>query len=170
LAQLPGLVFSAWTTPRTWVTDELVTASMLNTHIRDNLNALKTPPHNSYSTTGNYSTTSTSWVDVDSGNMSLTVVSAGGPLIICAEMTICVDASDYTGTVYFDLDVNGNRIEQERILTKKAGAAYDRVPVSLVWRVLVDAGENEIALQWKIALTATTAYIFGIDFWVAEVS
>jgi len=30
----------AWTTPRTWVAGELVTASMLNTHLRDNLNYL----------------------------------------------------------------------------------------------------------------------------------
>lgn len=29
----------AWTTPRTWVTGELVTAALLNTHLRDNLNA-----------------------------------------------------------------------------------------------------------------------------------
>jgi len=31
----------AWTTPRTWVTSELVTASVMNTHVRDNLNHLK---------------------------------------------------------------------------------------------------------------------------------
>lgn len=30
----------AWTTPRTWVTSEIVTASQLNTHVRDNLNAV----------------------------------------------------------------------------------------------------------------------------------
>lgn len=29
-----------WTDPRTWVTDELVTAAIMNTHVRDNLNAL----------------------------------------------------------------------------------------------------------------------------------
>ena len=28
----------AWTTPRTWVTDEFVSAAMLNTHVRDNFN------------------------------------------------------------------------------------------------------------------------------------
>ena len=28
----------AWTTPRTWVTSELVTAAFMNTHVRDNLN------------------------------------------------------------------------------------------------------------------------------------
>lgn len=30
----------SWTTPRTWVTAELVSASLLNTHLRDNLLAL----------------------------------------------------------------------------------------------------------------------------------
>lgn len=32
----------AWTTPRTWVTGEIVTASLMNTHVRDNLNSLLT--------------------------------------------------------------------------------------------------------------------------------
>jgi hypothetical protein len=30
----------AWTTPRTWVTNETVTAAVMNTHVRDNLTAL----------------------------------------------------------------------------------------------------------------------------------
>ena len=34
----------AWTTPRTWVTGELVTAALLNTHIKDNLAYLKNSP------------------------------------------------------------------------------------------------------------------------------
>lgn len=33
----------AWTTPRTWSTGELVTAAVLNTHVRDNLNAIGNP-------------------------------------------------------------------------------------------------------------------------------
>lgn len=33
----------AWTVPRTYVPGELVTASMLNTHVRDNLNELRGP-------------------------------------------------------------------------------------------------------------------------------
>lgn len=31
----------AWTTPRTWVPGELVTAAMMNAHVRDNLNVLR---------------------------------------------------------------------------------------------------------------------------------
>lgn len=30
----------AWTSPRTWVTSEVVTAATMNAHVRDNLNAL----------------------------------------------------------------------------------------------------------------------------------
>lgn len=33
----------AWTTPRTWVTSEVVTAAVMNTHVRDNLSALHVP-------------------------------------------------------------------------------------------------------------------------------
>lgn len=33
----------AWTTPRTWVAGETVTAQLMNAHVRDNLNILKTP-------------------------------------------------------------------------------------------------------------------------------
>ena len=32
----------AWTTPRTWVSGELVTAALMNSAVRDNLNILKT--------------------------------------------------------------------------------------------------------------------------------
>lgn len=37
----------AWTTPRTWVTSEVPTAAIFNTHVRDNLEAL-------YGTTSSY--------------------------------------------------------------------------------------------------------------------
>lgn len=31
----------AWTTPRTWVAGEIVTAAIMNTHVRDNLNEIR---------------------------------------------------------------------------------------------------------------------------------
>jgi len=36
--QLLGLDHHSWTSPRTWATSELVTAAIMNTHVRDNLN------------------------------------------------------------------------------------------------------------------------------------
>jgi hypothetical protein len=35
---------TSWTTPRDWTTDELVTEAMLDTHVRDNLEFLGSPP------------------------------------------------------------------------------------------------------------------------------
>ena len=35
----------AWTAPRTWVTGEVVTAAVMNTHVRDNLNTLSAHDH-----------------------------------------------------------------------------------------------------------------------------
>ena len=37
----------AWTAPRTWVSGELVTAALMNSAVRDNLNILKTAINNS---------------------------------------------------------------------------------------------------------------------------
>lgn len=35
----------AWTAPRTWTTGEIVTAAIMNVHVRDNLNAVSTHAH-----------------------------------------------------------------------------------------------------------------------------
>jgi hypothetical protein len=35
----------AWTTPRTWTNNETVTDTILNAHVRDNLNAIVSPPY-----------------------------------------------------------------------------------------------------------------------------
>lgn len=41
----------AWTNPRTWVSGEVLTAALLNTHLRDNLLALGSPVWQSYTPT-----------------------------------------------------------------------------------------------------------------------
>ncbi|MEO1163712.1 MAG: hypothetical protein AAFV98_08020 [Chloroflexota bacterium] len=69
----------AWTQPKTWSNEPLV-ASDLNTHLRDNMEALKEPPSANYELdeTSDYTTTSTTFVDVDSTNLSLTLDTNGG--------------------------------------------------------------------------------------------
>lgn len=71
----------AWTTPRTWVASELVTATLLNTHLRDNLNALKSPPADrAADLAGTFITSSTSFVSVPNAEVEITT--AGGKLMI----------------------------------------------------------------------------------------
>lgn len=43
----------AWTAPRTWVANEVVTATLMNTHIKDNLVALSTHAHGGAAGAGN---------------------------------------------------------------------------------------------------------------------
>lgn len=42
----------SWTTPRTWVTGEIVTSAIMNAHVRDNLAALHDTLENDPGTTG----------------------------------------------------------------------------------------------------------------------
>ena len=83
-ALLRGWVFSAWTTPATWGVDQLVTASDLNTQLRDNLNTLKTPPsaHYELNESSDYTTSSASFVDVDATNLALTITTSGGDVFV----------------------------------------------------------------------------------------
>jgi hypothetical protein len=60
----------AWTAPRTWVAGEVITAAMLNTHIRDNLTVLADGTWKSYTPTltnitlGTGGTAVGSWVQI----------------------------------------------------------------------------------------------------------
>lgn len=77
----------AWTTPRTWVANDLVGATLLNTHLRDNLNALKNPPTDrATELAGTFSTTSTSFVSVSNAEVEITTT--GGKLMIGAMGTL----------------------------------------------------------------------------------
>ena len=77
----------AWTTPRTWVANDLVGATLLNTHLRDNLNALKSPPTDrAAELAGTFSTSSTSFVSVPNAEVEITT--AGGKLMVGAVGTL----------------------------------------------------------------------------------
>ena len=55
----------AWTTPRTWTDGEIPTAAILNTHIRDNLNALSTHTHSGAAGDGNDEMTGVDTITID---------------------------------------------------------------------------------------------------------
>lgn len=69
----------AWTVPRTWVTGEIVTASLLNTHLRDNLNSVL-PIGTLIMRAANYTTTETAvesrWLQCNGVAVSRTTYSA----------------------------------------------------------------------------------------------
>ena len=71
-----------WTNPRNWIIDEVVTAAVMNTHVRDNLGFLRNPPIGIQNNAVNVSTTSATFVDIDGTNLSQSVVVQGGDVMV----------------------------------------------------------------------------------------
>lgn len=72
----------SWTTPRTWVTGELVTAAIMNTHVRDNLAELgKILEHDSAFVAG-VNTASSSSFDEITGGPEVTVEVSTAALVL----------------------------------------------------------------------------------------
>jgi hypothetical protein len=99
----------AWTTPITWTTNQLVAASDMNAQIRDNENYLFSGRPGStikYDAGASYTTTSTSFVDIDATNISITLtISSGRALVMFMSVS---DAQVQNGA--FDISVDGTRI------------------------------------------------------------
>ncbi len=73
----------AWTSPPTFSSGQVVTAADLNSYLRDNTNYLLARNYGFLRYLGSYSSTSTSFVDVDATNLSLTVtINSGRALVL----------------------------------------------------------------------------------------
>lgn len=163
-----------WTTPRTWSTGELVTASLLNTHLRDNLDALKNPPSASYlaDESANYTTTSTSFVDVDATDFSFTLDTGGGDVLVTFNGVV-----GGSGTVFFDVEVDGVRFAGDDGITRTINGSTHALSFVILVEGLA-AGSHTFRLQWKVSASTGTLYAgagtsnFDVhpQFWAREVS
>lgn len=150
----------AWTAPKTWTSD-LVTVADFNAQIRDNLIELKDPPGDFYDVDelADYTTTSTSFTDVDATNLALTITTNGGDVMIWFNGTFAVTSNN---PFFLDVDVDGARaagddgiISVRQSLTAVNGA----VPMSFVfWVTGLTAGSHTFKLQWKTAAGTVTLH------------
>lgn len=106
----------AWTTPRTWVAGELVTAALFNTHIRDNENALPTVT-STITTTGTQTA-----LALPSGRGNLTIFCNNASLLTLQGITAGSDGQRLClysiGAGQVDLaDQNGSASAALRIIT-----------------------------------------------------
>jgi hypothetical protein len=144
----------SYTAPRTWVTLEFVDVTLFNTHIRDNLIALK-DPNSAVSTlneSSDYTTTSTTFVDVDAtdGKLSLSLT-----LTVTADVFIFFTGGGETDTApyraNFDVTQDGIQVGGDDGLT-----VISQTGVSNAVRIgfchlcsAVAAGTHTYKLQWK---------------------
>jgi hypothetical protein len=156
-----------WTTPKTWATGEPLTASDLNTHVRDNLDALKTPPTDSFNGALNKNTTSTTFISIDAG-LDLSITTSGGDVLV--------------GLWIATLRVNGAGIGGAiRLLVDDAPVAYqyhvwgvsngDRSFAGSYLAEGLAAGAHTFKLQWSVltgGYTLTSPNV-GWQFFAREV-
>ncbi len=150
----------AYTAPRTWVNGEVLTASLLTTHLRDNLIALKEPPTALYNVneSADYTTSSTSFVNVDADDLSLTVTTTGGRVLItfCGTMTMAA-----ANTVFFDVLVDGARLAGDDGLVANyidRSSPPGRSVSFAVWTSALAAGSHTFRLQWRVSGSTATLY------------
>ena len=156
----------AWTTPKTdWTTGNLVAASDLNAmgdnlvFVKDRLDA--TTHQYLLDEVSNYTTTSTSFVDVDSTNLSFSITTNGGDVICSFYGEVAVSSSS-NRTINFNIAVDGTPQVSENGLVGIIGKDSNRLWFSFVYIITgLTAGTYDISLQWKI--NASTAILHATD-------
>ena len=159
-----------YTTPRTWTAAELVTASIMNTHVRDNLDYLKARPVARFAdldgTVAN--TTSTSFVDLTGASVSITTSGSSRLLILAqgvwsvnADLTTAYAAVLIDGTNQGDATL-GNLHNQMRI-----AAMQTPWTIAFVTSAAVSDGAHTVKLQYRVS--ANTLTVQQISLAVLEV-
>lgn len=163
-----------WTTPKTWSTGEALSASDMNTHIRDNLGALKAPPTAVYTCdeVSDYVTSQTTFVDVDASNLTLTITTTGGDVMVGFHGHIYANG----GICHLDVEVDGTREGGDDGITVvysnyRQAVSFTRLITNL------DAGTHTFKLQWKVTAGSAALYAGAgtanlnvhPQFWVREI-
>jgi hypothetical protein len=165
----------AWTTPATWTPGQVVTATDLNTHLRDNLNFLLSRPNNviKRDNNANYTTTATSFIDADGTNLKITLSITGSAVLLGFTLMASNNSR-------FDLLIDGTRYDSGALegLLGAPDASLTLAPVSASVLVAgLSAGAHTFKLQWRATAGTATLYAGsgtpGSDFiptlWAVEI-
>ena len=161
-----------WTTPKTWATGELVTATDLNLHVRDNLDALKSPPTATarISPGGTIQITSTTFVDIHS-SLNFNLTTAGGALLLGLTARIYHNPGTNMDC-YFDANINGtSQGGSNGIYWVLAPNSY-QFTFSTTWLTQpLAAGAQTVKIQCKRGgNNSNPVQIWDVFAWVQEVS
>ncbi len=162
---------STWTSPVTWNPGQVVAASDLNAQLRDNLIYLFARPQGvvKRDNGASYTTTSTSFVDIDGTNLKITLNISGSAVLL-----------GFTGCGYlaqFDFLIDSTRYASAGAdgLVDAGGALGPICMIGLVTGLA--AGSHTFKVQWKVtggtgalyAGNGTGGQDFIPTFWASEV-
>lgn len=137
---------ATWTSPRSWTAGELITASIMNAHVRDNLDWLKTPLESGkiVFATADFTTTSATYVDVTGCTTTLTTRGGG------VDVFLRVNWSGSTGTLQLVVDGVSEAILGAIASATAVGATlYHHIPA-------LSAGSHTIKVQGKVSAGTLT--------------
>lgn len=169
-----------WTTPKTWNTGDPLTAADLNTHVRDNLEYLKDKPSAAYRAdeSSDYSTTSTSFVNVDAAKFALAITTKGEDVLIGFLGSLV--QSSASNAMYLDIQVDSTRLGlDDGLLVLYPNSTAVRQSAGFVYLLRgLAAGTHTFRLQWKVsggtatlhAGAGTASYDTHPEFWVKEIA
>ena len=168
----------AWTTPKTWSSEPL-TSIDLNTYVRDNQNHFKDRLDNAASRSVSgaviLASTANEFVDVDPTNLSLTLITHGGDVLL--GFTGTVKHSGNNATTYFNVAVDGvDYIADDGMIAVTNSSSGDTSrfkPLSFVVLISqLSAGSHTFKLRWKTT-SPNTARMDIVDlhpqFWAKEI-
>lgn len=158
----------AWTNLSSKVNGTLIDATEVNYWV-GNFNYLLSPNSviTNFQNGVNYTIASTTWANVDAGNITATITSNGGLCTLWASFWAGNSNASYAAA--FDIAVDGTRIGNSTWgLGVINGTAVGLV--TLYYRAVLASGSRVVTLQWKTSNAGSTAtiYTFPVTLGVVE--
>lgn len=146
--------------PKTWVAGELVTAAMLNTELRDMINSLQgLKAVIGMAQPGYFTTVSTSWTDITSGSVTLTLASTS-TVILFASGTMRVTVAGHE--THFRGMIDGVGDSKDVFCSGYTSDDLGYKPFGYMWLATgVTAGSRICKVQLKSTDAANTAEFMG---------
>lgn len=158
---------ATWTAPRTWADAELVDATIMNAHVRDNLDYLKARPLNHASDYDNsvVTTSSTSFVDVT--GMSVSVTTSGSSRLLILGYVV---ANVGTANVLYMTSLVDGTNQGDATYGHGGLAAVGNVPALVAHRTAaLSNGAHTVKLQCRSVSGASVTVLYA-SLVVLEVS
>lgn len=177
-----------WYAPITWATDDVPTATQFNQFLRDDLLYLLNRPSAVVlrDNGGVYTTTSTSFANIDGANLSIALSIAGSAVLLGFTGAIYDSANIANAQVMLDFTVDGARVGAAgldgllpvRTSPNATGIIIENCSFGILVTGL-SAGSHTFKVQWRrVSASCTPNLISGggssptdsiVGFWAAEV-
>jgi hypothetical protein len=152
-----------WHAPITWQVDQLVTEGDLNAQLRDNLLYLKGRADRALASVTplslDISTSSTQWADIQSDTLSLSLVTAGGPVLLgFSGVFSTVSTAETVAQLDFAIDglryVGAEGLAVANVRSGVITLQHDHVLMQALIMNLA-AGPHVFRPQWRLASGAS---------------